>query len=66
MKWPASRGSSAVIGEPWDRKSGGRVSISSLEHRRAIGVQGLHGEFNARREAFVPGAAGPLAKSATV
>jgi hypothetical protein len=33
MKAPASRGSSAVIGEPWDRKSGGRGVHAALKHR---------------------------------
>jgi putative ABC transport system permease protein len=35
MKRPASRGSSAIIGEPWDRKSGGKLVMTRLKHRRA-------------------------------
>ena len=34
MKAPASRGSSAIIGEPWETKSGRAcVFMPSLEHR---------------------------------
>jgi hypothetical protein len=59
MKAPASRGSSAVIGEPWERKSAGQgVFMPTLKHHRTRARSGLARGSNSAGGRRHPAAAG--------